>query len=77
VGRDPTEQATPDLFSTDMVRDAPAPPTKPPAAKADTAIQWHILPKNLHQSLTQLTDGELDKLFEVAFDEANRRGSST
>jgi hypothetical protein len=46
------------------------------AAKEATeaASQRHILPKNLRHALTQLSDGELDELFEAAFDEAKRRG---
>jgi predicted DNA binding protein len=32
------------------------------------------LPKNLRHTIKQLSDGELDRLFEVAFDEAKRRG---
>jgi predicted DNA-binding protein (UPF0251 family) len=76
MGRDPTERGTPDLFSTDTVRDASPPPPKPPAteAVADTSSQRHILPKNLRHAVKQLSDGELDELFEVAFDEARRRG---
>jgi hypothetical protein len=40
---------------------------------ADTSTQRHILPKNLRHTFTQLNDGELDELFEAAFDEAKRR----
>ena len=36
--------------------------------------QRHILPKNLRHAVSQLSDGELDELFEAAFDEAKRRG---
>jgi predicted DNA-binding protein (UPF0251 family) len=75
MGRDPTEQATPDLFPTDTVRDAPATPTNPIAAKETAASpQRHILPKNLRHAVTQLSDSELDELFEVTLDEAKRRG---
>jgi hypothetical protein len=75
MGRDPAEQATPDLLSTDTVRDASPSPTKPLAteAAADTSPQRHILPKNLRNAVKQLSDGELDELCEVAFDEAKRR----
>jgi hypothetical protein len=76
MGRDLAEQATPDLFSTDMVRDASSSATKPtPAAApgADPSTLRHVLPKNLRQAVTQLSDGELDELCEVAFDEAKRR----
>jgi hypothetical protein len=76
MGRDKTEQAPSDLFSTDVVRDASAPPTKPPAtqAAANTSPQRHILPRNLRHAVSQLSDGELDELFEAALDEAKRRG---
>jgi hypothetical protein len=77
MGRDPAEKATPDLFSTDTNRDAVSPPLKSSAAEAvtlDVSAQRHILPKNLRHAIKQLNDGELDELFEVAFDEAKRRG---
>ena len=76
MGRDPTELSSPDLFSTDGVRDAtPAPKDQSPAASvADTSSQRHVLPKNLRHAVSQLSDGELDELFEAAFDEAKRRG---
>ena len=77
MGRDPAEQPTPDLFSTDAVRGASPSPTKPTSATepaADTSSQRHVLPKNLLHAVKQLSDGELDELFEVAFEEARRRG---
>jgi predicted DNA-binding protein (UPF0251 family) len=74
MGRDPAERTTPDLFSTDEVRDASPTPKDRPAAVADTSSQRHILPKNLRNAISQLGDGELDELFEAAFDEARRRG---
>ena len=72
MGRDPTDQAAPDLFSTNAVREASPSPTatEPTAAKSS---QRHILPKNLRHAVKQLSDGELDELFEAAFDEAKRR----
>jgi DNA-directed RNA polymerase specialized sigma24 family protein len=77
MGRDPTEQASPDLFSTDTVRAASAASTIPISAAettTETPPQRHTLPKNLRHAVTQLSDGELDELFEAAFDEAKRRG---
>ncbi len=76
MGRDPADPATPDLFSTDGVKPtAPSSPTPSTTKEADeTASQRHILPKNLRHAVSQLNDGELDELFEVAFDEAKRRG---
>jgi predicted DNA-binding protein (UPF0251 family) len=73
MGRDPAEQTAPDLFSTNAVRDAsPSPTATEPTANKSS--QRHILPKNLRHSIRQLSDGELDELFEAAFDEAKRRG---
>ena len=77
MGRASAEQPTPDLFSTDAVRGASPSPTKPTSATepaADTSSQRHVLPKNLLHAVKQLSDGELDELFEVAFDEVKRRG---
>ena len=75
MGRDPAEQPTPDLFSTGSVRDASPPPKpRPTEPAADTSSQRHVLPKNLRHAVKQLSDGELDELFEVAFDETKRRG---
>lgn len=77
MGRDRSEQPMPDLFSTDRVRDAPVASTKEgwaTTAEADASSQRHILPKNLRHAVKQLSDKELDDLFEAAFDEAKRRG---
>jgi hypothetical protein len=75
MGRD-NDQATRDLFSADTVRDAYAASTKPSAteATADKSAQRHVLPRNLRQAVKQLSDGELDELFAVAFEEAKHRG---
>jgi len=75
MGRDPAEQPTPDLFSTGSVRNASPPPKpRPTEPAADTSSQRHVLPKNLRHAVKQLSDGELDELFEVAYDETRRRG---
>ncbi len=76
MGRDPTERGTSDLFSTNVVRDASPSPTKPIAAAepVNKPSQRHILPKNLRHAIKQLSDKELDELFEVVFDETRRRG---
>ncbi len=77
MGRDPVKQTTPDLISAQPVRDAPAPPTKPVSATAtmaDSASPRHVLPKNLPHAVKQLSDDELDRLLNVALDEAKRRG---
>jgi predicted DNA binding protein len=77
MGRARTHQATPDLFSTDMVRDASPPPTKQvPASEtaSDSASQRHILPKDLPNAVKHLTDRELDLLISASVEEAKRRG---
>jgi hypothetical protein len=76
MGRIPAEKPTPDLFSTNAVRDDAPPPRKLPAAEAitETAPRRHILPKDLPNAVKRLSDGELDELFAVAFDEVTRRG---
>jgi hypothetical protein len=77
MGRDPAQQAAPDLFSTDAVRDVSASQSKPISAEettTETAPQKHILPKNLRRAVTQLSDGELDELFQMTLAEAKRRG---
>jgi hypothetical protein len=76
MGSDPAEPVIPGLLSTDGVKAAvPSSPTVDATkGTADTASQRHILPKNLRHAITQLSDGELDELFEAAFDEAKRRG---
>ena len=76
MGRDPAEPAIPGLLSTDGVKAAvPSSPTVEAAKEAtEAASQRHVLPKNLRHGISQLSDGELDELFEAAFDEAKRRG---
>jgi hypothetical protein len=76
MGRNPTELTTPDLFSTDEARDASSAPKDQSAAMPvpDTSSQQHILSKNLRHAVKQLSDGELDELIEVVFDEGERRG---
>ena len=76
MGRDPAEPSIPGLLSTDGVKAAvPSSPTVGPAKETtETASQRHVLPKNLRHAISQLSDGELDALFEAAFDEAKRRG---
>ena len=74
---DRTEPATPDLFSTDMVRDASPPPTtrvSATEAATDTAWKRHVLPRDLPKAVKYLTDRELDLLITVSVEEAKRRG---
>jgi hypothetical protein len=77
MGRDRTEPATPDLFSTDMVPDASPPPTRRVSATEaaiDTASKRHVLPKDLPNAVKHLTDRELDLLITALVEEAKRRG---
>jgi hypothetical protein len=73
MGREPTEQATPDLFSTNVVRDAsPSPIATEPTR--DKSSERHILPKNLRNAVKHLSDGELDLMFAATIEEMKRRG---
>ena len=76
MGRDHGEQPTPDLFSTETVRDGSPSPTSPiPAApRADESSQRHVLPKNLRKAVKHLSDGELDLLCAAILEEMERRG---
>jgi hypothetical protein len=67
MGSDPAEPVIPGLLSSDGVKAAvPSSPTVDSAEEAtETASQRHILPKNLRHAITQLSDGELDELFEA------------
>jgi hypothetical protein len=71
MARDHSQHAAPDLFSTDMVRDASSPPTK---QVSPTPAERHVLPKDLPNAVKHLTDRELDLLIAVSIDEAKRRG---
>ena len=73
--RDRGEQATPDLFSTQPVRDdtpSRIRPTSQPTANASS--QRHVLPKNLRTAVKHLSDGELDLLHAATLEEMGRRG---
>src|SRR5438309_11295805 len=76
MGRDRTQQATSDLFSTDMVRDASPPPIEqvPTTETSDAASQRHVLPNDLPNAVKYLTDRELDLLITASVEEAKRRG---
>jgi len=77
MGRDRNHQATPDLFSTDTVRDASPPPTRRVSATeaaTDTASKRHVLPSDLPNAVKYLTDRELDQLITASVEEAKRRG---
>jgi hypothetical protein len=73
MGRDPAEQATPDLFSINTVGDASPPPPKRGGTEAatETAPQRHILPKNLR---TAVKHSELNLMHSATLEEMKRRG---
>jgi hypothetical protein len=79
MGREFTQQTTPDLFSTDAARDVSAEPTERSSgrvAAAATPSKRHVLPENLDHAVKQLNNDELMQLIEVALKEAKRRGKS-
>jgi hypothetical protein len=79
MGREGTQQATPDLFSTDTVRDVSAAPTERSssgAAPVPIPSQRHVLPENLDRAVKHLTDDELMQLLDVVVSEARQRGKS-
>jgi hypothetical protein len=80
MGRESNRQTTPDLFSTDTVREASAAEEKQypdrEEVAAATPAQRHVLPENLGHAIRQLTDDELIQLFEVALEEMKRRGKN-
>jgi hypothetical protein len=70
MGRDRTQQASPDLFSTASFRE-----TSSSAKQVSSALeQRHVLPRDLPSAVKHLDDGELDRLLAVALAEAKRRG---
>ena len=76
MGRD--EQPTPDLFSTETVRDdgasSPIGPIPATQATADASSQRYVLPKNLRTAVKHLSDAELDLLHAATLEELGQRG---
>ena len=72
MGRDRTQQATSDLFSTASSGE-PSPPTNKVLPAQE---RRHLLPKDLPNAVNYLNDEELDRLLTVALAEARRRGRS-
>jgi hypothetical protein len=71
MGRDRTQQATPDLFSTTPVGEGTSPTTKEVSSAQE---QRHVLPKDLPNAVKYLTDRELDLLITASVEEPKRRG---
>jgi hypothetical protein len=79
MGRESTQQTTPDLFSNDAVRDVSAEQMERGSDRvtpAATPSKRHVLPENLEHAVKQLNDDELTQLIGVALKEAKRRGKS-
>ena len=71
MGRDRTQPATPDLFSTTPVGETTSPTT---GQVSPAQAQRHVLPKDLPNAVKHLTDRELDLLIAATVEEAKRRG---
>ena len=69
-----TQPATPDLFSTELVRNDASPQVSASKETAYGVSQRHVLPQDLPNAVRYLTDTELDLLIVTAVDEAKRRG---
>jgi hypothetical protein len=72
MGRDPTKNQTPDLFSTGRLDGSPS--NNPPEALAGQPSRRAGLPKDLPRAIRYLEDRELDWLLRVATEEIKRRG---
>jgi hypothetical protein len=72
MGRDPTRNQTPDLFSTGRLDGSPS--NSPPEAPPGRPFRRAALPKDLPRAIQYLEDRELDWLLQVAAEEAKRRG---
>ena len=72
MGRDPTKNQTPDLFSTERLR-GPS-PDRPADAVTGRPPRRPALLKDLPRAIRYLEDRELDWLLRVATEEAKRRG---
>jgi len=66
MGRDPTYQVTPDLFST-AVDGASSPATKQISSSHEPR---HVLPKDLPNAVKHLNDEELNRLLAATLAEA-------
>jgi hypothetical protein len=72
MGRDRTQQATPDLFPAAPVEETSPAATKPASSVAPE--RRHVLPKDLPNAVKHLSDQELDSLITASLEEAKRRG---
>ena len=72
MGRDPSKNQTPDLFSTGRLDGSPS--NNPPEALPGRPSRRTALPKDLPKAMRYLEDRELDWLLRTAIHEAKRRG---
>jgi len=72
MGRVPSKNQTPDLFSTGKVDGSPS--NNPPEALPGRPSRRTALPKDLPRAIRYLEDQELDWLLRTAIREAKRRG---
>ena len=70
MGRDPTQNETPDLFSTQ----ADPSPKQAEGALTRRPFRRPALPKDLPKSIQYLDDAELDWLLRTAIQQSKRRG---
>ena len=71
MGRDRTQQGTPDLFSTASSRETSVPAPKQVSSAEE---RRHVLPKDLINAVKHLNDRDLDMLIMASLEEASRRG---
>jgi hypothetical protein len=74
MGRDPTKNQTPDLFSTERLGGPSA--DRPADAVTGRPPRRTVLPKDLPRAIRYLEDQELDWLLRVAAEEVKRRGTA-
>jgi hypothetical protein len=72
MGRDPTKNQTPDLFSTERFGGPSS--DRPEDAVPGRSPRRTVLPKDLPRAIRYLEDRELDSLLRVATEETKRRG---
>lgn len=72
MGRDPTKNQTPDLFSTGRLGGSSS--DRPADAVTGRPSRRTALPKDLPKAIRYLEDQELDWLLRAAIEEAKRRG---
>ena len=72
-----TQPATPDLFSTELVRNDASPQVSASKETAYGVSKRNVLPQDLPNAVKYLSDTELDLLIATAVDEAKRRGRLT